>query len=87
MSYKAAIVAAITELNDRKGSSSIAIKKHCQANLPSDKKWMNGMFLNALKAGVASGDFVQKKKALRENTVFVPCKVHRNDHVSFILVP
>ena len=30
MSYKSGIIAAITELKDRTGSSSIAIKKHMQ---------------------------------------------------------
>jgi histone H1/5 len=38
MSYKAGIVKAITELKDRTGSSSIAIKKHMQAAMPTDKK-------------------------------------------------
>ena len=61
MSYKAGIIAAITELKDRTGSSSIAIKKHMQANLPADKKWLNGMFLNALKKAVADGDLAQTK--------------------------
>ena len=32
MSYKAGIVAAITELKDRTGSSSIAVKKHMQVS-------------------------------------------------------
>jgi histone H1/5 len=61
MSYKAGIVKAITELKDRTGSSSIAIKKHMQANMPADKKWMNTTFLKALRDGVAAGDFVQVK--------------------------
>ena len=61
MSYKAGIVTAITELKDRTGSSSIAIKKHMQANLPKDKKWLNGMFLNALKKAVADGNLAQTK--------------------------
>ena len=61
MSYKAGIFAAVAELKDRTGSSSIAIKKHMQANLPKDKKWLNGMFLNALKKAVADGDLVQVK--------------------------
>ena len=61
MSYKAGIFTAITELKDRTGSSSIAIKKHMQANLPTNKKWMNGMFLNALKKAVVDGDLTQVK--------------------------
>ncbi len=65
MSYKAGIVAAITELKDRTGSSSIAIKKHMQANLPKDKKWLNGMFLNALKKAVADGDLMQIKSSYK----------------------
>ena len=65
MSYKAGIIAAITELKDRTGSSSIAIKKHMQANLPADKKWLNGMFLNALKKTVADGDLVQIKSSYK----------------------
>ena len=61
MSYKAGIVKAIAELKDRTGSSSIAIKKHMQANLPKDKKWLNGMFLSALKKAVADGDLTKVK--------------------------
>jgi histone H1/5 len=65
MSYKAGIIKAITELKDRSGSSSIAIKKHMQSNLPADKKWMNGMFLKALKDGVTAGDFVKVKASYK----------------------
>merc|ERR1711935_821607 len=65
MSYKEGIILAITELKDRTGSSMIAIKKHMQGNLPSDKKWINGTFLKVLKAGVASGDFVQIKNSYK----------------------
>merc|ERR1711935_125969 len=65
MSYKEGIILAITELKDRTGSSMIAIKKHGQGNLPSDKKWINGTFLKVLKAGVASGDFVQIKNSYK----------------------
>ena len=61
MSYKAGIFAAITALADRTGSSSIAIKKHMQANLPKDKKWMNTTYLNALKKAVADGELNQTK--------------------------
>ena len=66
MSYKAGIFAAITALADRTpGSSSIAIKKHMQANLPADKKWMNTMYLNALKKAVADGELVQTKNSYK----------------------
>ena len=65
MSYKAGIFAAITELKDCTGSSSIAIKKHMQANLPADKKWLNGVFLNTLKKAVADGYPVQVKASYK----------------------
>ncbi len=66
MSYKAGIIKAISSLKDhRTGSSMIAIKKHMQADLPSDKKWMNAMFLKALKDGVTAGDFVQNKQSYK----------------------
>jgi histone H1/5 len=64
MSYKAGIIKAITELKDRTGSSSIAIKKHMQANM-GDKKWQNGIFLKALKDGVTAGDFVKTKSSYK----------------------
>merc|ERR1712244_118529 len=70
MGYKTGIIAAITELKDRTGSSSIAIKKHMQANLPKDKKWLNGMFLNALKKAVADGDLVQVKNSYKLSADF-----------------
>jgi histone H1/5 len=65
MSYKQGIVDAILEMKDRTGSSMISIKKHMQANLPKDKKWQNATFLQTLKAGVASGDFVQVKNSYK----------------------
>jgi histone H1/5 len=64
MSYKAGIIKAITELKDRTGSSSIAIKKHMQASM-GDKKWQNGIFLKALKDGVTAGDFVKVKSSYK----------------------
>ena len=64
MSYKAGIIAAITELKDSTGSSQIAIKKHMQAEM-GDKKWLNGMFLKALKDGVAAGTFVKVKASYK----------------------
>merc|ERR1711897_124818 len=70
MSYKAGIIEAIEELKERSGSSAIAIKKYMQAKLPKDKKWKNGMFLMALKNGVASGDFVQNKNSYKLSTDF-----------------
>ena len=70
MSYKAGIVKAIEELKDRTGSSMISIKKHMQANMPADKKWMNAMFLKALKDGVKSGDFTQVKNSYKLSADF-----------------
>ena len=61
MSYSAGIIAAITGLKDRTGSSSIAIKKTMQASMPKDKKWMNATFLAALKKMVADGVLIQNK--------------------------
>jgi histone H1/5 len=65
MSYKAGIVKAITELKERTGSSSIAIKKHMQAAMPTDKKWQNGMFLAALKKAVADGVLAKTKSSYK----------------------
>jgi histone H1/5 len=70
MSYKAGIVEIISELKDRTGSSMIAIKKAMQAKLPKDKKWQNATFLQALKNGVASGDFVQLKSSYKLSPEF-----------------
>jgi histone H1/5 len=61
MSYKAGITAAITEMKERNGSSLISIKKWMQSKLPTDKKWINNLFLSSLKSGVAAGEFVQVK--------------------------
>ena len=65
MSYKAGIITAITGLKDRTGSSSIAIKKAMQATLPADKKWLNAMFLGALKKMVADGILVKVKDSYK----------------------
>ena len=65
MSYKAGIIAAIQALGDRNGSSSIAIKKHMQANLPKDKTWQNSTFLSALKNGVEKGEFLKNKNSFK----------------------
>jgi histone H1/5 len=61
MSYKAGIIKAITELKDRTGSSSIAIKKHMQADMPKGKEWKNTVYLKALKKAVADGELTQNK--------------------------
>ena len=65
MSYKAGIITAITGLKDRTGSSSIAIKKSMQASLPTDKKWLNTMFLGALKKMVADGILLKIKDSYK----------------------
>ena len=65
MSYKAGIIKAITGLKERSGSSSIAIKKTMQASMPTDKKWMNAMFLAALKKMVADGVLVKVKSSYK----------------------
>jgi len=70
MSYKQGIVDAILHLKDRTGSSSIAIKKYMMDHLPEGKKWMNATFLSSLKAGVASGDFVQVKASYKLSPAF-----------------
>ena len=69
-SYKAGIIAAIYTLKDRDGSSSIAIKKHMQARLPKDKKWMNAMYLKALNKAVADG-VLSKNKGCFKLTVAI----------------
>ncbi|KAL7544149.1 hypothetical protein ACHAWF_007537 [Thalassiosira exigua] len=66
MSYKAGIIKAITELKDRTDSSSVVIKKHMQAAMPADKKWLNATFLSALKKAVADGDLVQVKNSKKK---------------------
>jgi histone H1/5 len=70
MSYREGIITAIAALKDRQGSSMIAIKKHMQANLPKDKKWLNATFLAALKTGVTSGDLVQVKSSYKLSADF-----------------
>ena len=70
MSYKAGIVEAIKELKDRNGSSAIAIKKVMQGKLAKDKKWQNATFLQALKNGVAAGEFVQNKNSYKLSADF-----------------
>ena len=65
MTYKEGIIAAITELKDRSGSSSIAVRKVMQAKMPKDKKWLNATYLAALKAMVKSGELVQVKNSYK----------------------
>ena len=65
MSYKEGILSAISALKERSGSSSIAIKKHMQASLPSGKKWMNTTFLTALKTLTTAGDLIQIKSSYK----------------------
>ena len=67
--YKAGIVAAITDLKDRTGSSRQAIKKHIEAN-NKGKTFANGMFLKVLKDMVAAGDLVQVKGSFKLSPEF-----------------
>lgn len=64
-SYGEGISAAITELNDPAGSSSSAIKKSMQANMPARKKWLNSTFQSTLKKMTADGVLVQAKAAYK----------------------
>ena len=82
MSYKAKIVEAIQEFNDRTGSSSIAIKKHIMAANP-DLEWKNSVFLTTLKKSVADGDFVQIKNSYKLSPEYKK-KVSRAFGQSFI---
>lgn len=68
MSYKKGIIAAIMEINDRSGSSSIAIKKQMLVDFPAGKKWNHTLFLNALKKAVSDGDVVQVKRSYKLST-------------------
>ena len=70
MSYKQGIVKAITELQDRNGSSMVAIKKIMKEKLPKDKKWKNATFLKVLKAGVKKGEFVKNKNSYKLSADF-----------------
>jgi hypothetical protein len=79
MSHEEGVCVAIDELNDRKGSSMIAVKELMQANLPKDKKWLNGAFLDALKAGVAAGDLVQVKGSCKFSADFKKAWKKKNE--------
>lgn len=77
MSYKAGIIQAVTRLNERTGSSSIAIKKQMLATFPEDKKWNNAAFLRALKEGVASGVFVKVDNSYKISAEFEKARVNK----------
>ncbi|XP_002742334.1 histone H1-like [Saccoglossus kowalevskii] len=55
------VVAAITNLKDRKGSSLQAIKKYVGANYKVDLDKITPFIRRALKSGVTDGKFVQTK--------------------------
>ncbi|XP_006825951.1 histone H1-III-like [Saccoglossus kowalevskii] len=55
------VVAAITNLKDRKGSSLQAIKKYVGANYKVDLDKITPFIRRALKSGVTDGKFVQIK--------------------------
>jgi histone H1/5 len=65
MTYKEAIIEAISELKDRTGSSMMAIKKVMMTKIPKDKKWQNTLFLQTLKKCVADGTLVQVKSSYK----------------------
>ena len=65
--YKASIIAAITNLKDRNGSSRQAIKKQIEEANPG-KKFANGTFLKTLKDMVAAGDLVPVKQHYKLST-------------------
>ena len=67
--YKAGIIAAITELKDRTGSSRPAIKAHIEA-ANAGKSWANGTFLKVLRDMVASGDLIQVKQSYKLSPEF-----------------
>merc|ERR1712071_468158 len=69
------IVVAVEALKDRKGSSMISVKKHMQAAMPKDKKWLNATFLTALKAMVTTGDLIQIKNSYKISPVFKKAKI------------
>ena len=59
--YSEMVVAAITALKDRTGSSGVAIKKYIIANYKVDEKSVSSFVRNALRKGVASGALKQVK--------------------------
>eukprot|EP00563_Minutocellus_polymorphus_P019113 CAMPEP_0197720998 /NCGR_PEP_ID=MMETSP1434-20131217/4191_1 /TAXON_ID=265543 /ORGANISM="Minutocellus polymorphus, Strain CCMP3303" /LENGTH=173 /DNA_ID=CAMNT_0043305937 /DNA_START=8 /DNA_END=529 /DNA_ORIENTATION=- len=67
--YKASIIGAITDLKDRNGSSSQAIKKHIEEAHPG-KKFLNATYQRVLKNMVAAGDLVQVKQHYKLSAEF-----------------
>ena len=65
--YKASIIAAITDLKDRNGSSRQAIKKQIEEANPG-KKFANGTFSKTLKDMVAAGELVEAKQHYKLST-------------------
>lgn len=59
--YSEMVIAAITALKDRKGSSGTAIKKYISANFKVEEKSLSLYTRNALKKGIASGALKQVK--------------------------
>lgn len=66
--YKAGIIDDISTLKDRLGSSSIAIKKHIQANFPKDEYYVNDLYIAALNNLVADGDITRFKGLFKLRT-------------------
>jgi linker histone H1 and H5 family len=58
--YRNAIVDAIAELKERKGSSMIAIQKVIKGKHP-DRTWHLTAFHKALKVGIQGGYFIRIK--------------------------
>ena len=59
MSYKSGICAAIAELDNPDGSSSLAIKQHMQANQLKGRKWIQSTFASAIRRAAADGIIVK----------------------------
>ena len=62
------VVAAVTNLKERKGSSLHAIKKYVGANYKVDMEKIAPFIRRALKTGVASGKLVQTKASYKLGT-------------------
>ncbi|CCD24967.1 histone H1/H5 family protein NDAI_0E01510 [Naumovozyma dairenensis CBS 421] len=71
-SYKNLIKDAIRDLNERKGSSRMALKKHLKSQNPNFETTTNfdHFFNSALKKGVDGGEFIQPKGP--SGTVMLP---------------
>ena len=59
------IIKAITDQNERGGSSTIGIRKHMQSRMPSHEKWQNGIYLNSLDKLIEEGTLVQVKSCYK----------------------